>query len=63
MAPIHEAQDMSAPARFRQADIKRAIQAARDCGFDEVRVRVGMDGAIEVIVGKPANDQPSVELD
>jgi hypothetical protein len=55
---------MSAPARFRQADLKRALKAAKDCGYDDVRVRIGIGGEIEVIVGKAANDQADpVELD
>lgn len=55
---------MSAPARFRQADLQRALKAAQSCGYDAVRVRIGTDGQIEVIVGKPANDERGpVELD
>jgi hypothetical protein len=55
---------MTAPARFRQADIARAIKAAQSCGCDDVKVRVAPDGQMEIIVGKAANDQPPpVELD
>lgn len=55
---------MTAHARFRQADIQRALKAARKSGFDDVRVRIDASGAIEVIVGRAANDQPPpVELD
>ena len=55
---------MTAPARFRQADLARALKAAKSCGFDDVRVRIDVAGQLEVIVGKVANDQPpSEELD
>jgi hypothetical protein len=55
---------VSAPARFRQADIARALKAAKSCGFEDVRVRIDASGQLEVIVGKAANDQPPpVELD
>lgn len=55
---------MSAPARFRQADVTRALKAAKACGYQDVRVRIDASGQIEVIVGKAANDQqPPVELD
>ncbi|MBO9602591.1 MAG: hypothetical protein J7496_08795 [Novosphingobium sp.] len=54
---------MSAPARFRKADIKRALSAARESGYEDARVRIGVDGGIEIIVGKAANDSPEpVEL-
>lgn len=48
---------MTAPARFRKADIERALKAAKKCGYDDVRVRIGVGGEIEVIVGKAANDE------
>lgn len=54
---------MTAPARFRQADIQRALKAAKKSGFEQVCVRIGVDGGLEVIVGTAANDQPPVELD
>ena len=55
---------MTAPARFRQADVTRAIKAAQSCGCDDVRVRIAVDGQIEIIVGRAANDQlPPVELE
>lgn len=54
---------MTAPARFRQADISRALKAAQKCGFEQVRVRIGVDGGLEVIVGTAANDPEPVELD
>ncbi len=54
---------MTAPARFTQADIQRALKAAKRCGFEQVRVRIGVDGGLEVIVGNAANDPEPVELD
>lgn len=54
---------MTVPARFTQADIERAFKAAKKCGFEDVRVRIGVDGGIDVIVGKAANDPEPVELD
>lgn len=53
---------MTAPARFTQADIARALRGARSAGFAEVRVKIDQNGAIEVIVGKAANDLGPVEL-
>jgi ribosomal protein L1 len=54
---------MSTAARFRQADLSRALKAAKSAGFSEVKVRVDPAGAIEVIVGKAANeDRGPVEL-
>lgn len=54
---------MTAPARFTQADIQRALKAARKCGFEQVRVRIGVDGGLEIIVGNAANDSDPLELD
>lgn len=55
---------MTAPARFRQVDLERAMRAAKKCGYEDVRVRIDASGQMEVIVGKAANDQPPpVELD
>lgn len=54
---------MTAPARFRQADLARALKAAKACGFEQVRVRIGVDGGLEVIVGNAANDSEPVELE
>ena len=54
---------MTAPTRFRKADLQRALSAAKACGYNEVRVRIGVDGGLEVIVGTAANDSPPVELE
>lgn len=54
---------MSAQSRFRQADLKRALLAAKGAGFQEVKVRIAMDGQMEIIVGQAANDtQAPVEF-
>jgi hypothetical protein len=62
LTPLDEAV-MTAPARFRQADLARALNAAKRCGFEQVRVLIGVDGGLEVIVGSAANDPDPVELD
>jgi len=54
---------VTAPARFRQSDLARALKAAKSVGFENVRVCISVDGALQVIVGKAANDAPPVELD
>ena len=55
---------MTAPARFRQTDIKRALQGAKAAGFDEVRVCIDLDGRIEIIAGPAAAPGPQpVELE
>lgn len=51
-------------AHFRQIDVQRALKAARRAGFEEVRVKVAVDGGLDIIVGKAANDSPPpVELE
>lgn len=39
---------MSAPARFKQEDIKRAMAGARAAGFSRVRVEIDRNGNIVV---------------
>lgn len=54
---------MTASARFKQADIRRAIKAAEGLGFEEVRVVFDRDGKMEVVVRKNASDEDmGVEL-
>ena len=51
-------------ARFRQADIQRALKAAQRCGYEDVRVMIAVDGQIEIIVGRSARDDSRpVELE
>lgn len=37
-----------ANARFRQADVRRAIKGAKDAGFDIKRVEIALDGTIRL---------------
>lgn len=55
---------MTAPARFKQTDVERVLKAAKNCGFEDIRVRIDLSGRIEAIVGNAANDAPQpVELE
>lgn len=54
---------MTAPARFRQADIARALKAAKASGYEQARVIISVDGALEIVVGNAANDQQPEELE
>lgn len=55
---------MTAPARFTQADIKRAVKAVEGLGYEEVVVSIDINGRIEVTVRKNAsNDNVGEELD
>lgn len=59
------ATDLAAPsAKFRQADIRRAINAVSKLGFEEIRVAIRIDGSLEVMVRRNAvDDMPEEELD
>lgn len=50
-------------ARFRKSELQRALNAAKECGFEDVRVRIEVDGAMEIIVGKSAGHSEPVELE
>jgi hypothetical protein len=51
-------------AKFRQADIRRAINAVANLGFEEIRVAIRIDGSLEVMVRRNAvDDMPEEELD
>lgn len=54
---------MTAPARFRQSDIRRAVKSLDGLGYEEVRVAVSPDGKIEIIARKNAEQQDGVDLD
>lgn len=55
---------MTAPARFTQADLKRAAAGVRAAGLPVARVEVDRDGKIAVIVGEPeANENQANPLD
>jgi len=53
---------MTAPARFKQSDLQRAMKAAKCAGFDHPRVILRPNGEIEIICDapRPANDQEEV---
>jgi hypothetical protein len=44
---------MTAPARFTQADLKRAAAGVRAAGLSVARVEVDRDGKIVVVVREP----------
>lgn len=44
---------MSRAARFREADLTRAIRAFEKAGLCVSRARVSPDGSIEVVAGEP----------
>ncbi|MBO0749850.1 MAG: hypothetical protein J2O44_05420 [Porphyrobacter sp.] len=54
---------MSAPARFRQADVRRAIAAAREAGITVARVEIGPDGRIVIVAGEAMTAANSNPLD
>ena len=54
---------MTAPARFRQADLKRALKVAQESGYETARVRFRANGEMEVIVSKSANDEEADDLE
>lgn len=45
---------MTAPARFRQEDIKRVLAGARAAGFSRVRVEIDRNG--NIVVDASEND-------
>jgi len=45
---------MGKPARFLEADVKRAVSAAVKAGVRNYRVDIGIDGTISIIVGQAA---------
>jgi hypothetical protein len=49
------------PASFRQADVTRAIKAARKAGIEIARVEVDNGGKITIIVGKPSETSNETE--
>lgn len=55
---------MTAPARFTQNDVQRAIRAAKKEGYTAPRVILRPNGEIEVVCNnqKPANDEEDFDL-
>lgn len=55
---------MTAAARFTKADLKRAINAAKEAGGEEVRVIADyVNGRLEIIVGKGAQSADPEQWD
>jgi hypothetical protein len=44
--------------QWKQADVKRAINAAEKAGLTSYRVEIAADGTISIIVGDPADTAP-----
>ncbi|HUI22324.1 MAG TPA: hypothetical protein VLZ74_14930 [Methylocella sp.] len=40
------------PQRFREAEMRRAIKAARSAGIEIARIEVGPDGRVSLVPGK-----------
>lgn len=55
---------MTAPARFKQSDVMRAMKAAKKSGYPSPRVILRPNGEIEIICDapRPANDSEEIEL-
>ena len=51
-----------APSTFRQADVTKAVKAARSAGVDIVRVELTKDGRIVIVTGE-ANPAVQDDLD
>lgn len=49
---------MTAPARFTQSDIARAMKGARSAGFE--RVRIGIDPTGNIVIDASNDDAPIV---
>ena len=54
---------MTAPARFTQADMKRAAAGVAKAGLPVARVEVEPDGRIVVIIGGPGAEPSGNPLD
>lgn len=54
---------MTKPALFSQADLRRAMKAAKQAGYSSPRIIVRPNGELVIDTGAPpANDQDEVEL-
>jgi copper chaperone CopZ len=47
---------VTARATFKQADVERAVKGVYGAGLQVARVRVSPDGAIDIIIGQPSDD-------
>lgn len=54
---------MTRVVRFTQADIRRAMMAAQQAGYQSPRVIIRPNGEIEVVTGKPNNEADNDEED
>jgi len=45
------------PCTFKQADVTRALIAAKKAGIEVRRIRVSKDGTIEIDTGKPESER------
>ena len=54
---------MTAPARFSKRDLRRAFEATEGLGFEEVRVIINQNGALEIVVRKNVSELEPEELD
>lgn len=56
---------MTAPARIRKDDVRRAFIGAKEAGFDRVRVTIDPAGNLVIDAGMPSTDldQPGNPLD
>ena len=52
---------MTAPARFRQADVRRAAAGVIRAGLPIAKIEIDHNGKIVIIPGKPDNDAGSNE--
>ncbi len=54
---------MTTAARFKAHDIRRAVKSVEGLGYEEVRVCIGPDGTIEVIVRRAVAHDAGQDLD
>jgi hypothetical protein len=47
------------PVDFKEANVRRAIKAAREEGLDIAAVRIAKNGTIDIITGKPVKPNGS----
>ena len=51
------------PATFKQADVVRAVKAARSCGLEVVRTEITADGRIVLVHHAENNSVPLNDFD
>jgi hypothetical protein len=50
------------PSTFRQADLTRAIKAARNAGVEVARAEIAADGKIIIVIGETGASSADIEL-